>query len=179
MPARLLLPMLPSLLLRSSWLTVEGGRHGAAGVPHRRGGRAALAVSVSVGLVACQLTTLAASSPDSQVLGWMQSSRAAGETARPRPTRQRPLAGFELAGASPGFSLPSKAGGSSRRSGLLLVIVQTGYVLQDITPPMFCVRLCAAGGSGSCVLPAQRQIAGRAAAHNRHRVRMPTRRSCR
>ena len=37
------------LLLRSSWLTVEGGRHGAAGVPHRRGGRAALAGSVSVG----------------------------------------------------------------------------------------------------------------------------------
>jgi hypothetical protein len=37
------------LLLRGSWLTVEGGRHGAAGVPHRRGERAALAGSVSVG----------------------------------------------------------------------------------------------------------------------------------
>jgi hypothetical protein len=37
------------LLLRSSWLTVEGGREiGAAGVLHRRGGRAALAMSVGV-----------------------------------------------------------------------------------------------------------------------------------
>ena len=45
-PPRLLLLC---LLLRSSWLTVEGGRHGAAGVPHRRGGRAPLAGSVSVG----------------------------------------------------------------------------------------------------------------------------------
>jgi hypothetical protein len=45
-PARLLLLC---LLLRSSWLTVEGGRYVAAGVLHRRGGRAALAVSVSVG----------------------------------------------------------------------------------------------------------------------------------
>ena len=46
MPARLLLLC---LLLRSSWLTVEGGRQiGAAGVLHSRGGRAALAVSVGV-----------------------------------------------------------------------------------------------------------------------------------
>ena len=46
MPARLLLLC---LLLRSSWLTVEGGRQvGAAGVLHRRGGRAAVAVSVGV-----------------------------------------------------------------------------------------------------------------------------------
>jgi hypothetical protein len=45
-PSRLLLLC---LLLRSSWLTVEGGRQiGAAGLLHRRGGRAALAVSVSV-----------------------------------------------------------------------------------------------------------------------------------
>ena len=45
-PARLLLLC---LLLRSSWLTVEGGRQiGAAGVLHSRGGRAALAVSVGV-----------------------------------------------------------------------------------------------------------------------------------
>jgi hypothetical protein len=45
-PARLLLLC---LLLRSSWLTVEGGRQiGAAGVLHRRGGRAVLAASVSV-----------------------------------------------------------------------------------------------------------------------------------
>ena len=43
MPARLL------LLFRSSWLTVEGDCHvGAAGVLHRRGGRAAVAVSVDV-----------------------------------------------------------------------------------------------------------------------------------
>ena len=42
MPARLLLLC---LLFRSSWLTVEGDRHvGAAGVLHRRGGRAAVAV---------------------------------------------------------------------------------------------------------------------------------------
>ena len=46
MPARLLLLC---LLLRSSWLTVEaGGEISAAGVLHRRGGRAALAVSVGV-----------------------------------------------------------------------------------------------------------------------------------
>ena len=46
MPARLLLLC---LLFRSSWLTVEGDRHvGAAGVLHRRGGRAAVAVSVGV-----------------------------------------------------------------------------------------------------------------------------------
>ena len=45
-PAR---PLLLCLLLGSSWLTVEGDRHGSAGVPHRRGGRAALAGSVSVG----------------------------------------------------------------------------------------------------------------------------------
>jgi hypothetical protein len=45
-PARLLLLC---LLLRSSWLTVEGGRQiGAAGVLHGRGGRAAVAVSVGV-----------------------------------------------------------------------------------------------------------------------------------
>jgi hypothetical protein len=45
-PARLLLLC---LLLRSSWLTVEGGRQiGAAGVLHRRGGRAAVAVSVGM-----------------------------------------------------------------------------------------------------------------------------------
>jgi hypothetical protein len=45
-PARLLLLC---LLLRSSLLTVEGGRQiGAAGVLHRRGGRAAVAVSVGV-----------------------------------------------------------------------------------------------------------------------------------
>jgi len=45
-PGRLLLLC---LLLRSSWLTVEGGRQiGAAGVLHRRGGRAAVAASVSV-----------------------------------------------------------------------------------------------------------------------------------
>jgi nitrogen-specific signal transduction histidine kinase len=42
-PPRLLLLC---LLLRGSWLTVEGRRHGAAGVLHRRGRRAALAVSV-------------------------------------------------------------------------------------------------------------------------------------
>ena len=46
MPARLLLVC---LLFRSSWLTVEGGSQiGAAGVLHRRGGRAAVAVSVGV-----------------------------------------------------------------------------------------------------------------------------------
>ena len=46
MPARLLLLC---LLLRSSWLTVEGGRHsGAATVLHRRGGRAAVAVSAGM-----------------------------------------------------------------------------------------------------------------------------------
>ena len=45
-PARLLLLC---LLLRSSWLTVEGGRQiGAAGVLHGRGERAAVAVSVGV-----------------------------------------------------------------------------------------------------------------------------------
>jgi hypothetical protein len=45
-PARL--PLL-CLLLRSSWLTVEGDRHvGAAGVLHRRGGRAVVAVRVGV-----------------------------------------------------------------------------------------------------------------------------------
>jgi hypothetical protein len=45
-PARLLLLC---LLFRSSWLTVEGDRHvSAAGVLHRRGGRAAVAVSVGV-----------------------------------------------------------------------------------------------------------------------------------
>jgi hypothetical protein len=37
------------LLLRSSWLTLEGGREvSAAGVLLRRGGRAAVAVSVGV-----------------------------------------------------------------------------------------------------------------------------------
>jgi hypothetical protein len=41
--------LLLCLLLRSLWLTVEGGGHGATGVLHRRGGRAALAVSVSMG----------------------------------------------------------------------------------------------------------------------------------
>jgi hypothetical protein len=46
MPARLLLLC---LLFRSSWLTVEGDRHvGAAGVLHRRDGRAAVAVRVGV-----------------------------------------------------------------------------------------------------------------------------------
>ena len=46
MPARLLLLC---LLFRSSWLTVEGDRHvGLAGVLHRRGGRAAVAVRVGV-----------------------------------------------------------------------------------------------------------------------------------
>ena len=45
-PARLLLLC---LLLRSSWLTVEGDRRvGAAGVLHRRGGRVVVAVSVGV-----------------------------------------------------------------------------------------------------------------------------------
>ena len=45
-PARLLLLC---LLLRSSWLTVEGGRQvGAARVLHCRGGRVAAAVSVGV-----------------------------------------------------------------------------------------------------------------------------------
>jgi hypothetical protein len=46
MPARLLFLC---LLFRSSWLTVDGDRHvGAAGVLHRRGGRAAVAVRVGV-----------------------------------------------------------------------------------------------------------------------------------
>jgi hypothetical protein len=46
MPARLLLFC---LLFRSSWLTVEADRHvGAAGVLHRRRGRAAVAVRVGV-----------------------------------------------------------------------------------------------------------------------------------
>ena len=41
--------LLLCLLLRSSWLAAGGGRQvGAAGVLHRRGGRAALAVPVSV-----------------------------------------------------------------------------------------------------------------------------------
>jgi hypothetical protein len=41
--------LLLCLLLRSSWLTVESGRQiGGAGVLHRRGGRAAVAVSVGV-----------------------------------------------------------------------------------------------------------------------------------
>ena len=45
-PARVLLSCLPS---RSSWLTVEGDRHfGAAGVLHRRGVQAAVAVRVGV-----------------------------------------------------------------------------------------------------------------------------------
>ena len=46
MPARLLLLC---LLFRGPWPTVEGDRHvGAAGVLHRRGGRAAVAVRVGV-----------------------------------------------------------------------------------------------------------------------------------
>ena len=46
MPAKL--PLL-CLLLRSSWLAVEGDRRvGAVGGPHRRGGRAAVAVRVGV-----------------------------------------------------------------------------------------------------------------------------------
>lgn len=44
MPPRLLLLC---WLLRSLWLTVEGGRYDPAGMLHRRGGRAALGVSVS------------------------------------------------------------------------------------------------------------------------------------
>jgi hypothetical protein len=47
MAARLLLLC---LRLCSSWLTVEGGRVGTAGVVHRRGGRAAIALSVATDL---------------------------------------------------------------------------------------------------------------------------------
>jgi hypothetical protein len=55
MPAKLLLLC---LLLRSSWLTVEVGRQiGAAGVLHRRGGRAAVAAVAGVaGRVPMQLS---------------------------------------------------------------------------------------------------------------------------
>ena len=56
--------LLLCLLLRSSWLTVEGGRQiGAAGLLHRRGGRAALAVSVSVAVGVPQRERVAARRP--------------------------------------------------------------------------------------------------------------------
>jgi hypothetical protein len=54
--------LLLCLLLRSSWLTVEGDYHvGAAGVLHRQGGRAAVAVSVGV---ACSFQSSSAGCPD-------------------------------------------------------------------------------------------------------------------
>ena len=61
--------LLLCLLFRSSWLMVEGGPHGAAGVPHRRGGRAALAGSVSVagGVPTRNSRRLAARLPSSRV----------------------------------------------------------------------------------------------------------------
>jgi hypothetical protein len=64
-PPRLLLLC---LLLRSSWLTVEGGRQTrAAGVLHRRGGRAAFGRVGQRGLVASPLATLVARVPSSRV----------------------------------------------------------------------------------------------------------------
>jgi hypothetical protein len=94
--------LLLCLLLRTLWLTVEGGRHGAAGVLHRRGGRAALAVSVSVGWWRANSQLSPPSSPDFRVLGRMPWSRAAGETARPRPTRKsfRPVRDFCSCGSA-------------------------------------------------------------------------------
>jgi len=89
MPARLLL----CLLFSSSWLTVECDGHvRAAGVRHRRGGRAAVAVSVGVapgvpegnryaarsGLLLCRRQVGAAGGPGRAVLGCFSSSRASG-----------------------------------------------------------------------------------------------------
>jgi hypothetical protein len=84
-PPRLLLLC---LLLRSSWLTVERGRHGAGGVVHRRGGGAALAVSVSVGWRRSNSNSrrLVASF---RVLRWMRWSRAGGEIGHPKRQRLR------------------------------------------------------------------------------------------
>ena len=58
---------------RFRWSAASPGRTGSLGRVGQRG------------LVACQLATLAASSADFRVLAWMRWSRAAGETARPRP----------------------------------------------------------------------------------------------
>jgi len=85
MPARLL------LLFRSSWLTVEGDCHvGAAGVLHRRGGRAAVAVSVGV---AGGVPIHKHDEPPSSVLRLLHSveaarNRAPVETLPCRPIRQ-------------------------------------------------------------------------------------------
>jgi hypothetical protein len=84
MPARLLLLC---LLFRSTWLTVEAGRHVAAGAAASPGRTGSLGRIGQRGLVAFQLANLAASSPDFRVLGWMRWSRAADETSRPRPKR--------------------------------------------------------------------------------------------
>jgi hypothetical protein len=62
---------------RRRWSAASPGRTGSLGRVGQRG------------LVAFQLANLAASSPDFRVLGWMRWSRPAGDTAHPRPRRQR------------------------------------------------------------------------------------------
>jgi hypothetical protein len=72
-PGRLLLLC---LLLRSSWLTAEGGREiGAAGVLHRRGGRAAVAVSVGVAGGVPEHSSRAARSDCPRLLAGTRSGR--------------------------------------------------------------------------------------------------------
>ena len=78
------------LLLRSSWLTVEGGRQiGAAGVLHRRGGPAASAVSVSAAAaVPLRLCGIPHMSPPSQCssLGECPARRPGHPLTTPAPT---------------------------------------------------------------------------------------------
>ena len=89
MPARLLLLC---LLFRSSWLAVEGDRHvGAAGVLHRRGGRAAVAVSVGVAVGVPNQQSRVRGSRQRRLLHVARSSSDAweGETTPVRLKRSR------------------------------------------------------------------------------------------
>ena len=99
-PARLLLLC---LLFRSSWRRVEGDRHvGAAGVLHRRGGRAALAARVGVAPGVPKRLSRASRSADHSLRPAQERSSAQHRTTSPSIYAPMPLHGHCLLNASCG-----------------------------------------------------------------------------
>jgi hypothetical protein len=128
MPARLLL----CLLLRSSWLTLEGGREvSAAGVLLRRGGRAAVAVSVGVAVGVpfrqrrggehgrLEIVGERQPAPLADVRGQAEPASMLRRTGRWLPcTRCR-----RLVGATRVIALPAERQPAGRGRGLLVVVL--------------------------------------------------------
>jgi hypothetical protein len=139
MPARVLLSC---LLVRSSWLTVEGDRHfGAAGVLHRRGGRAAVAVRVGVAHSVATQQSRRLKSCHSTLLGLARSGSttqdcSCGLTGQALVVGCYAIPPISTAAPRRGARLPGRQRGSRKRRGC------GGLQLSLRSPPARSVRAC-------------------------------------